>query len=528
MRALFNDFLRWYVGHSLVFLGHLLRFSHRKKIKNFVANQKSLRENYQIQNDTPLSSYGQAMEESLQDFSQKQKEVDYALTSGSTSSPKKIPYTPKRVKRVKQTFIDVFARAYAAHPPKRHALYVFSAISQDQSLTGMLLEEPKLPFYLAGLQAPYRVQNHPDVHQLTQVYGATAIRLWVISLSNPGVLYSTNPSTLSTFLDQIESDWETCHALIRDFVEKPKQFKPSIHRIAQRICSRGYQARLQQLAQSSTALSFDKIAPKVEAISCWTGGYVQPFIDRVRIHLPAAKYRIIPMYSMSTETIETITDFRDQKTQFLPLAEDVLYEFLPEGENDEPDKLVGPLELEIGQSYTMVVSDPYGLRRYQTEDLFECKGKVEGLPDLHFLRRRALEYSFTGEKITAVQLSATYKRLREEISIFSSDTFITLMPSTTPMPHYKLIVVDTDISGAKEEIEARFDVLLGEQNDEYDSKRKSDRLGRPELLNMSLEELVRRTVNKVHEGSWESQFKFLPLYRRTWEESEAISPNGDQ
>ena len=110
----------------------------------------------------------------------------------------------------------------------------------------------------------------------------------------------------------------------------------------------------------------------------------KPFLDRLATHLPPDRYRLMPMYSMSTETLETVGHFAGDKVAFLPLASHVLYEFIEEGAEDRPQNLLKANQLQAGETYSMVVSDPYGLRRYQTGDLFRCGGFVAGLPGSQF------------------------------------------------------------------------------------------------------------------------------------------------
>ena len=57
---------------------------------------------------------------------------------------------------------------------------------------------------------------------------------------------------------------------------------------------------------------------------------MKPFLDRLAKHLPAPRYKLIPMYSMSTETIETLPNFRGEDVAFLPIAAGVVYEFIEE------------------------------------------------------------------------------------------------------------------------------------------------------------------------------------------------------
>ena len=499
MRGHINDGLRAMIGYAVLFFGLIANGLQRFRLLGFSINQRRLKRKYGITRDTPVLNYGPEFEESIR--TKTRKGAKFATTSGSTGKPKELLYTERRLFALKLAFSEMFAGACYAFRLKRTSLYVFSSFEPDTSLTSLLLDESAHPHYLSTLQAPYRVQHHPAIQALVSTYGATAVRLWLLTLSNPGVLYSTNPSTISTFLDELASDWRRSSELIRDWCYAPSSFVSEVHGIARRIASRGCAGRLKQIANSDEPLPFSQCAPAVAAYICWTGGYVKPFLDRLAAHLPPLRYKLIPMYSMSTETIETLPYFRDQEAAFLPLAPGVVYEFI-----DEKENLIDPHELEPGKLYAMVVSDAYGLRRYQTDDLFLCKRKIHGLPDLIFVRRRSLEYSFTGEKLTAKQLSIVFEQLRARYPSLVANRFLTCVPSQPP--HYKVLLVgdhSSNIENSHDFLAARCDELLCEINCEYKSKRASGRLGPVEVVSTKLKEFVATNSN------WETQFKFLPL-----------------
>lgn len=218
---------------------------------------------------------------------------------------------------------------------------------------------------------------------------------------------------------------------------------------------------------------------------------------------------------MSTETVETESVFHNGEVQFLPLAPGVVYEFIPADVNDSTQNLISPSQLNPGQTYAMVVSDGYGLNRYQTGDLFACRRLRNGLPDLAFLSRRALEYSFIGEKVTADQLNIVFDRLRSEHREILGDAFLTCVPSLplNENPHYKVILIsDSQMTTDTDLLAARCDELLSTLNCEYKNKRTSGLLAPTKFLQMAAAAFA-----QGFENSWETQFKFLPLYRRTWE-----------
>jgi len=523
MRGWVQDRIRWWIGISLVFFGRLQARKIRRTIHQYRFNQARLAERYGLTSERPILSHGPLLQAEIDAFAEQSTEsVRFAETSGSTGVPKRIAYTRVRLKEVVGVYIDAFARAYAAMRVKRKSLYVLSSLQKDSSLTTLMMEESSaLPPYFSALQAPYRVQSHPEIQALSREFGSHAVRTWVIAISNPGVLYCTNPSTLSTYLDALEEDWAQVSALVRRWVEEPDSFLPVVHRIARRIDAVGAKARLRDIAGASSNIGLLRIAPGIEQYCCWDGGYVRPFLERVRAYLPPDRVRHLPMYSMSTEVIETRPVFEGSDVAFLPLAKNVRYEFLPLDAPSEPDALLEAWELQPGQEALMVVSDAYGLRRYQTEDVFRCERLKYGLCDLRFVRRSGLSWSFTGEKLTGQQIEAVLGILREEFAALSGLDWIALAPfhrEGAATPGYVLLLVgstDRPPSG----IATRFDALLGTYNSEFEDKLASHRLAPTEVRIVPLLEYIERVGGQRHSESWESQFKFLPLVRKEWEES---------
>ena len=522
-----NDALRSVIGVSLRTGGAVLELGHRRQIRVFDRSQARLRQRYQIETDTPITMTVPPIDAASATQAAGPGKTRIAETSGSSGQPKQVLYSKQRVRRVQHTFVEAFLRGYWVLDVRRTSLYVFGPLAADRSLSALLLEEERTPSWPKLLQAPYRAQSHPALQELAATYGPIALRLWVLTLANPGMLYATNPSTLSTFFDALARDWNLSTALVRDSLLHPERLPAGTDRIVRRLVSRGSRKRLERIAESAernVALPISAWAPAVHAYSCWTGGYVAPFLERLETHLPPARYRRIPMYSMSTETVETISHFEADSVRFLPLAPGVLYEFLEEGAEARPKTLVPAGQLARGGAYQMVVSHAYGLRRYATGDIFTVAGFVEGegagVPDLRFLRRSGLAYSFTGEKLTGEQLAEAYARLANQFPQLGRETLVTCFPSQPedePLPHYRLILVcDRDTPSDFPGIAEALDAQLGELNREYRSKRESQRLGPVRTEAVSLADF-RDRVSRATGSGWDSQLKFLPLYPYLWE-----------
>jgi hypothetical protein len=523
VRGLLNDCVRRMISLHIEALGLVLTIAQRVHARIFTWNQLRLKRKYGITSDTAVLSFGLEQERLIERAAARAgHDANFAWTSGSTGRPKRLLYTKGRLRTVKLAYVNFICRCCWALGIRRTSLYVFSALSGDDSLTSMLLKEKGMPHYLSSLQAPYRVHCHPAMQSLVSEYGATAVRLWILAIANPGILYSTNPSTLSTFLDALSNEWQRTARLIQEWCRNPGAFNHAVHEIANRLQSRGSSHRLESIAKSNTPLPLEVCAPAVRAYICWVGGYVKPFLDRIAARLPPNRYRLIPMYSMSTETLETVGYFTGDTVAFLPMAPGVLYEFIEEGAEHEPQILLTARQLQVGTTYSMVVSDAYGLRRYQTGDLFICTGYAAGLPDLRFVSRRDLEYSFTGEKLTANHLITMFQKLRAEYPQLGAGKFLTCVPShpiDEPIPHYKIVMVNghsKEVGLPINEIATRCNDLLSELNQEYKSKFASGRLGPVRLMCLSWEDFINQ-VSGSPDKAWEAQFKFLPLYRRTWE-----------
>lgn len=172
--------------------------------------------------------------------------------------------------------------------------------------------------------------------------------------------------------------------------------------------------------------------------------------------------------------------------------------------------------------------------RYQTEDIFRCVGRLGPCPDLRFLRRRGLTWSFTGEKLTGEQIDSALGALRAEEPQLR-ELQLTCLPtraSAASQPGYVIVAAHPAASGAvwldDEELRAalaeRFDRQLAEANAEYRDKRESARLAAPRFALVAYEELAaaldRRTLSDEDRAvrNWESQFKLTPLTHRLYEE----------
>jgi hypothetical protein len=509
-----NTLIRTLLFAVMAPVGGVLRWWLARSLPGRAEQQDTLRNRYGITADAPIVGYTEDLRASVRASGER-----IVTTSGSTAAPKELAYPRARTRMVRLGFARVTLRSTHARAIRRPMIFTLASLSEDGSLTEVMTGGS--PTLIDTLVTPHRILSHPAFVPLAAQYGLDAVRVWALILSSTGWLYATNPSTIAVFFHNLAADWDGGRAMLSDWLARPEAFSPDIHRQARRIVAPGWRARAEAAMAAPRPLPVTAWLPDLEAFSCWDGGNTGPFLTQVRTALPGATF--VPMFSMSTETIETLTVYRGEQAHFLPIAPGVLYEFLPDGAEDDPSLLVGPADLTVGSRYTMVVSDAWGLRRYQTEDVFVCVAMVDGLPDLRFLHRRGLTWSFTGEKLCGEQLTLAYAALVADDAALAevSMTCVPSHPDGARLPGYRLVLaVPGGVRDVDADLAERFDAHLRRINDEYDSKRKSDRLTAPIAVAVDYDALAAalRGESEVGARGWDSQFKLLPLLRRTWEE----------
>jgi hypothetical protein len=526
-----NTLIRRLTWALLPVASWLFKFRLYRRIHAYDRNQARLRQRYAIGSSTPIHGYDDFIERQIDAYAAASPAPHFATTSGTMGKPKKLFYNDERLLKYRADAISCTVRAMHRYQVRNPALFVLSSYKVDDSFSSLVLNDAAKTDYLTGLLEPARYLFQPAMLRYIDVYGASAVRLWLAVIANPGVLYATNPSTVAGFLSDTTNQWIETTAMIRDFHRDQYAFAEIIP-IVRRIASPGYTQRMRSVCESERPLELKQFWPGLSAWSSWDGGYVEPYIRQVKTFLKPDEFKHIPVFSMSTEAVETLTFFaNDGAICFLPIAPDIVYEFLPEEKPDQPAELLDARELEKNATYSMVVSDCYGLKRYQTEDVFICCGHVHGLPDLRFLRRRGLSFSYTGEKISGNQLSQAYREVARQVNELSEmNAQLCCFPGAQDctLPYYQLVVVmppgSTEIVVSADHIVLAFENALTAVNQEFAQKRQSGRLGptRIEFINYDRMAtlLDRRTQSNgdITRRSWESQFKLAPLYLMPWDQ----------
>lgn len=165
------------------------------------------------------------------------------------------------------------------------------------------------------------------------------------------------------------------------------------------------------------------IWPQLDTISCWMDASSAPFAAELQRLFPDAWFQAKGL--MSTEGAVTVPFGEGQGS---PLAlESGFFEFT-DGERMRP-----AWELEHGRTYRVLLSNQFGLYRYDTDDLVEVVGFTGQTPRLVFKGRVGLSTDLCGEKLTEEFVLSCMLAAYEGPPIFAI-----LAPSSEAHPHYVL------------------------------------------------------------------------------------------
>jgi len=409
----------------------------------------------------------------------------FATTSGTTAKPKYIPITPSYMEEFRLASVVSGYHLLKSFPQISSgvALSVVSPAVEGRTecgipfgaISGQLFQhEPFLvKKYISPI--PYEVFLIRDYE--TRYYTLLRLAL-VLPLS---VFYTLNPSTISLLLRRLNQYAPALIADVRKGTISPPgslsdETMASLKKFLKPDATR---ADFLQALLSSGPLVAHKVWPTLQLVTCWTKAaaafYLADFPEQ---------FGALPVCDITYGASEGRgTVFMGPGKQMLALQSH-FFEFIPEAEIDSasPAVLTGE-QLQTGQNYYILFSTSSGLYRYNINDVVKVTGFYNRTPMLEFQYKGGNVSSFTGEKITELQVTASVVRAQQIVG--RRLRFFTVIPQFRPEPHYEVWVEPDqghDFASGEEGLEqlaalARVvDAELSLENIEYQTKRDSLRL----------------------------------------------------
>jgi hypothetical protein len=440
--------------------------------------------------------------------------VMFATTSGTTGKPKFAPVTKSYIEEYRRASIVSYFHLLKQFPHLAHgtALPIVSSACEGLSaggipygaISGLLFkqEPPLIKKYVSPI--PYEVF-------LIEDYDTRYYTLCLLALSLPtSIIYTPNPSTIILLAKKLQA---FAPHLVKDVfdgtINPPGKLASTTYEAIKHLLAPDA-PRSRQLAALLNSNQFTpaQVWPNLQTIACWTKAaasfYLKDFsplfgnLPVCDINYGASEGRGTAMVSLNEQMLALRSHF---------------YEFIAEEdmESKNPQVLIAD-QVEPGKKYFILFTTSGGLYRYNINDVVKVVGFHNKAPLLEFQYKGGNISSFTGEKLTELQVT-------EAMSMVVSDTaldvnYFTVIPKYGSPPHYELWLETRDNSNGHqfgESLAYAFDRTLSKVNIEYASKRESQRLNPVvvRFLNPGTYYQLRRTMTES--GTADAQIKLSHL-----------------
>jgi len=464
----------------------------------------------------------------------------FATTSGTTAQPKYIPITPGYMEEFRLASVASGYHIYRSFPNVEQgvALSVVSPAVEGHTeagipygaISGQLFQ--KEPYWVKKYISPIPYQVF-----LIRDYEIRYYTLLRLALVLPiSCFYTLNPSTISLLLRRLK---HYAPALIEDVRKGTISPPGELSAVAYDAVSKFLRADPKRADFLNNLLNegqfvAHKIWPTLELVTCWTKAaaafYLADFPEQ---------FGSIPVCDITYGASEGRgTVFMGPGKQMLALQSH-FFEFVPEAEmgSANPTILLAD-QLEVGQHYFILFSTSGGLYRYNINDVVVVTGFYNRTPMLEFQYKGGNISSFTGEKITELQVTASVVRAAKRVG--RNLRFFTVIPQFRPEPHYEVWIepdsgheFDPDRSEQQlAQLAQALDDELAIENVEYKTKRDSLRLEKVEarLLTAGSYENFRKYLTSL--GVGDAQIKVSHLNpkaeARQYFESRLVTIEGAQ
>jgi hypothetical protein len=403
----------------------------------------------------------------------------FAVTSGTTGEPKRLPITVELFREYKAGWRLWGAGVYGDHRDLVHkkTLQLSSDWRQSPTPGGVPCGQ------ISGLAASTRpLISRPiflppaivaRIHDYTAKH-YTTLRL-ALAHEQVGMIVTANPSTLVDFANRADAERES---LIRDIhdgtlsCEVPHEIRDALRRrIARRQPERARQ--LERIVSDHGALMPKHAWPGLSVLAVWTGG-------SVRIYLPqlAALYgeTAIRDHGLSASEGRMTIPLADSSSAGLLDFYHHFFEFIPVDEHGKENPTVLEAhELEEGRDYFILLTTSGGLYRYDIHDMVRCVGFEGKAPLMEFLNKGKHFSSVTGEKLSEYQAIRAVEHALEELQL-PAEAFTLAPVFDHQQPRYLLLVEPRLHRGKVAELARQTQANLERINIEYAEKCSSGRL----------------------------------------------------
>ncbi len=377
-----------------------------------------------VRNYEGLRPYIQRMMEGDENVLVSDPVTMFTLTSGTTGQPKYIPVTAVSESRNSNLMRQWLYRLLLDHP---HCLnraivgivspavegYTPSGIPYG-SLSGRIYQQVP-PLVRQSYAVPYPVFEIKDYDRRYWAIARFALARQVSFMCTP------NPSTLLRLATVINTHRERLIRAIHDGTLglHPEDTGLSPDKLAQlyaRLQPQPKRARtLEQIMETAEHLHPKDCWHDLNHIGCWTGGSVG--IQAERLALAYGDVALRDLGYLASEARVTLPVGDRTSSGILDLTLNY-YEFIPEeAVDDRNPPIYLSHELELGKRYSILLTTPGGLYRYDINDIVEVTSFYHQAPMLAFIRKGKDMSNLTGEKLHVNQITEAMSHVQKQFGV---------------------------------------------------------------------------------------------------------------
>ncbi len=430
--------------------------------------------------------------------------IYYNRTSGTVGTPKDVPVTQRNVDEIRlgsQLSAYVLSQQSDILRGKVFAIggSAVEARTHDNvpigSASGMLYRQQSR-FVRSRYVLPPEVFDIDDVETryiASAIYGLARRDITTIATANP-----------STFIRLNEVVQEHAETLLRHISEGT--LPETNVQLAALKPDRARAQVLEALLKSEGALAYRSFWPDLKGVVTWCGGSCGFALSKLTPLLPI-DCRVYEFGYNSSEFRGTI-NVDLENNLCLPMFQHSYFEFVECDDWENGCKrFLGLHELDEGKLYYIFATTSSGLYRYDINDIVCVSGYINATPTLDFVQKGRGVTNITGEKLTEHQVLEGVGSLREEFGI-DPDFFVMLADEENSV---YLLCMELSEAHEGNRLVSHVDTKLQQLNVEYQSKRKSGRLGLLKLLQLPDGAGLQYRRERVEAGQRDAQFKYLHL-----------------
>ena len=437
----------------------------------------------------------------------------YGTTSGTTKEPKWIPITETYYQEVykkmnqlwfytlimnkPQVFygpaLSIVGKAVEGAAPDGTVYGSISGISQRDipEFMKVIHTAPADVFHIADYKARYYALMRMGIERDTRL----------IITANPSTLVEMQTNA-NEFYDDYVTDIE--HGTVSTRFPIPDEIRAALEAYTKPNPERA--AELRKLKERYGTVLPRHYWPNMQVVNIWFCGNTRIYFEKIRDSFPPdCVFHEFGYFS--TECRSGIV-LKSNTQDTVLFAHKMYFEFIHESELDSPNPRIYQVdEVKEGQRYCMLVTTPAGLYRYNMTDLLEITGFYNQFPTLRFIQKVNGTISLTGEKLHERQFIEAVHETEKKTGKIAPFFVGFADPHKSNYKFYFEFADQTVSVTEAEEFTAYLDKCLQDYNSEYQEKRGSGRLKKPETALLGPESFERFKASCIDKGYRDGQFK---------------------